>query len=134
MAALHITKVAVGCRSRQELARRQHGRIEGDSLTITTRYRPKRHAELIGGSLYWIIRHRLTVRQRIIGFEERDDGRWDIRLDAMLIPVRARPKRAHQGWRYLAAGDAPADLGGGANGVAALPPKMADELARLALI
>jgi hypothetical protein len=49
--------------------------------------------------------------------------------------VRAVPKRAHQGWRYLAHADAPADLGDGeADGLAALPAHLAAELAVLALI
>ncbi len=134
MPSLHLTKVAVGCASRDELDRRQQARAAGGEVTIRTRYRPKRHEELIGGSIYWIIKRKLVVRQEILGFVEAEDGRWDIRLKARLVPVRARPKRAHQGWRYLAGKDAPTDLGGGGDGVADLPANMADELAKLALI
>ncbi|WP_298018789.1 DUF1489 domain-containing protein [uncultured Parasphingopyxis sp.] len=134
MSALNITKVAVGCASLADLERRQKGREEGGTLFITTRYRPKRYEELVGGSIYWIIKHRLVVRQRIIAFEEAADGRWNIRLDAKLIPVRARPKRAHQGWRYLKASDAPKDFEGDEDGLAALPSNMLNDLARLALI
>lgn len=134
MAALHITKVAVGCTSPAELERRQAGRIAGGELFITTRYRPTRHAELIGGSIYWIIKHRLVRRQTILGFEQSADCRWNIRLDPRLVPVRTRPKRAHQGWRYLHDADRPADFDGDEDGLAALPPKMLNDLARLALI
>lgn len=134
MASLHLTKVAVGCGSREELDRRQSERAANGEVTITTRYRPKRHDELIGGSIFWIIKRKLAVRQEILGFAEAEDGRWNIRLKAQLIPVRARPKRPHQGWRYLAGSDAPADLGGGSEGIAALPPEMIEELAKLALI
>lgn len=134
MASLHLTKVAVGCGSREELERRQGARAIKGEVTVTTRYRPKRHEELIGGSIFWIIKRKLVVRQEILGFVEADDGRWDIRLRAQLMPVRARPKRPHQGWRYLKGSDAPADLGGGSEGIAALPPEMVEELAKLALI
>ena len=43
------------------------------------------------------------------------------------------PRRAHQGWRYLAAEDAPPLLDS-ASGVADLPPELARELSNLALI
>lgn len=133
-AKLHITKVAAGCPSVDRLKRRQAGRVRDGRLSIVTRYRPRRHAELVGGSIYWIIKHRLAVRQRILGFGETEDGRCRIELDATIVPVRARAKRAHQGWRYLAAADAPRDFEGGADAIAEMPPKMLNELARLALI
>jgi hypothetical protein len=104
-------------------------------VPILTRFRPKRADELIGGSIYWIIKHRVAVRQTIVGFaEDATDRRTIIRLDPVLVPVRAQPKRAHQGWRYLDEEDAPPDLGGVGDGVAALPPKLAEQLAVLALI
>lgn len=134
MSALNITTVAVGCASLADLERRQKGREEGGTLFITTRYRPKRYEELVGGSIYWIIKHRLIVRQRIIAFEEAADGRWNIRLDAKLVPVQARPKRAHQGWRYLEEADAPADLGGEGTGADELPPRLIGELMALGLL
>ena len=134
MARLHITKVAVGCASPAELEARQADRIADGTLFITTRYRPTRHAELVGGSIYWIVKHRLVRRQTILGFEKAGDGRWEIRLDARLVPVRTRPKRAHQGWRYLKDEDRPADFDGDEDGLAALPPKMLNDLARLGLI
>ena len=55
-------------------------------------------------------------------------------LDAALVPVRPVPRRAFQGWRYLTADDAPADLGRGDKQLAELPPKMRRELAELGLI
>ncbi|MGP1282561.1 MAG: DUF1489 family protein [Parasphingopyxis sp.] len=134
MATLHITKPAVGCDSIDRIRQRQAPRIADGEVTITTRYRPTRHAELVGGSIFWIIKHRLVVRQRILGFAESGDGRWHIRLDPKLIPVRARPKRAHQGWRYLKGEDAPADFDGDEDGIAEMPAKMLTELARLGLV
>lgn len=135
MAALHITKVAVGCADADFLRDRMADRDEGGTAAIFTRYRPTRHAELIGGSIFWIIKHRLIARQTILGFEEIEDGRrWLVRLDARVVPVRARPKRAHQGWRYLAAADAPEDFAGGEGDVSIMPRAMIDELHALALL
>jgi hypothetical protein len=134
--ALHLTKVAVGCGEVETLRARMTARAEGGETFITTRYRPKREGEVIGGSLYWIIKHQLVARQAILGFEDEPDGkRVRIRLAADLVAVRARPKRAHQGWRYLTAADAPADIDGEeADGLAELPPGMAAELFALALL
>ena len=135
MASLHITKVAVGCPDIDALVRRLSGRaIEGETY-ITTRYRPTRHAELIGGSLYWIVKHQLIARSTILRFEEDERGHCLIRLEDPLVAVRVRPKRAHQGWRYLPGTDAPSDLAGGdTDDLAALPTNLVRELASLYLI
>lgn len=134
MPALHITKVAVGCASFDALEARIAARSEGDTIAIVTRFRPKRADELVGGSLFWIVKHRLVARQTILGFEERaEDRRTRIRLDAALVPVRAMPKRAHQGWRYLTVTDAPPDLNA-SDDLSALPAPVAAALAELALI
>jgi hypothetical protein len=100
---------------------------------------PKRQAELEGGSLYWVIKGVIQVRQKLIGFEDgaRDDGSpcCHILLERKLVPVRPVPRRAFQGWRYLTGDDAPADLGkGGSGDVAALPPEMRCALTELGLI
>jgi hypothetical protein len=139
---LHISKVAVGCSGLEALRRRQEGRlVSGGSapsgvsfVPIVTRFRPKRAEELLGGSIYWILQHRLTARQRILRFaDSAGDGRTIIELDPELVPVRLHPKRAHQGWRYLPAQDAPADLAEG-DVSALLPPPLAQALSELALI
>jgi hypothetical protein len=132
---LHLTKVAVGCPDIDMLRARLSGRaVDGESY-VSTRFRPTRHAELIGGSLYWIVKHQLIARSRILRFDEDERGHCLIRLEAELVPVRARPKRAHQGWRYLAGHEAPEDLGGGeAEDLAALPTNLLRELAALYLI
>ena len=135
MAMLNLSKVAVGCGDLAALARRIAARMEAGEVAITTRYRPTRHAEVIGGSLFWIIRHQFVARQRIIGFGQADDGaRTLIRLDSELVPVTPQPRRAHQGWRYLAGQDAPADLASDPTGLSALPPALLGELAALALV
>lgn len=133
---LHLTKVAFGNPSVEHLAERLRLRGVGGIAEITTRFLPKRHAEIAGqGSLYWIIKHQLVARSPILGFGEAEGGRVAIRIDPELVLVQARRKRAHQGWRYLEHDAAPADLGGGdAEGVGALPPTLQGELAELALI
>ena len=129
---LHLTKVAFGCTSLDDLSERIEAR--GDVVRLTTRYRPKRHTEIIGGSLFWILKHKLVGRSEIIGFDEAEGGKTDIVIKARVIATIAQPKRAHQGWRYLEAANAPRDLGDGAEGADALPAALAGELAAMGLI
>lgn len=132
---LHLTKVAFGATSVEHLADRLRQRSEEGPLFLTTRYLPKRHEEVAGqGSLFWIIKHQLVARSPILAFGEAEGGRVAIHLDATLVMVHARPKRAHQGWRYLEHGDAPADLAGDATGVAEMPALLVGKLAALALL
>ena len=134
MSRLNISKVAVGCASLDALQRRQALRVANGMVPIQTRFRPKRADELIGGSIYWIIKHRVTARQTILGFAEGEERKTIIELDAKLVPVRAWPKRAHQGWRYLPAEDCPTDFSNGEDMPSELPPALLNELSALALI
>jgi hypothetical protein len=135
MSRLHLSKVAVACASLDALAERQRGRVADGVVPLVTRFMPRRADELVGGSLYWILKHRLIARQTILGFAARDeDRRTVIRLHPELVRVRALPRRAHQGWRYLDAADAPADLDGEPDGIDALPPALLGKLVGLALV
>jgi len=132
---LHLTKVAFGHSEVAHLAERLRQRGEEGPLLLTTRYLPKRHEEIAGqGSLFWIVRHTLVGRSPILGFGEAEGGRVSIRLDPVLRLVAARPKRAHQGWRYLEHADAPPDLGEGAGGLADMPPALLGKLSELGLV
>ncbi|MEH3035094.1 MAG: DUF1489 domain-containing protein [Sphingomonas adhaesiva] len=133
---LHLTKVAFGAASVDLLAERLAARAQAGPVFLTTRYLPKRHEEIAGtGSLFWIIRHQLVARSPILSFGEAEGGRIAIHIDPALRLVQARPKRAHQGWRYLEAAEAPLDLGGeAADGLAAMPPALVGRLSELALI
>ncbi|MFL6846214.1 MAG: DUF1489 family protein [Allosphingosinicella sp.] len=132
---LHISKVAVGCASLDALRARQQLRLADGIVPLVTRFRPKRADELIGGSIYWIVKHSLAARQTILGFADRaEDRRIVIRLDPLLVPVRAMPRRADQGWRYLPPDEAPADLAGDETGLAELPALLTARLSALALI
>lgn len=133
MPALHLTKVAFGCRDPEALQARIRSRARDGELRVATRMRPRRAGELIGGNLYWIVRHRIAGCNAILRFEDRDDGRIDIVCASEFVPVAPRHCRAHQGWRYLVEADAPkADDDG--NGVAALPPRLYGRLCALALV
>lgn len=129
---LHMTKIAFSAESPADL--RAWLESHPDETLLTTRYLPKRHEEMVGGSLYWIYEHALIGRSPILRFTQRDDGRWHIHLAPKLIPVVTKPKRAHQGWRYLKDEDAPRDLGDGESSGDVMPPKLARELAKLGLV
>jgi hypothetical protein len=139
--------MCVGASSIEDLAGWQAERLaeqtargEKPRIFHATFQSPKRQEELLhGGSLYWVIKGVILVRQALIGFDrgQKEDGSpcCLILLDPDLVAVRPVPRRAFQGWRYLAAGEAPRDAAAGAGeGFASLPPKMRRELAELGLI
>ena len=134
MPTLNISKVAVGCASLDALRRRQEARVSNGVVPIVTRFRPKRADELIGGSIYWIIKHQVAARQAILGFGESEERKTIIHLDSRLVTVRSQPRRAHQGWRYLSDVDAPRDFDGSDEALGALPPELISRLSALALI
>ena len=133
MPTLHLTKVAFACRDLDALKERIARRAVGDEVRIATRMRPKRAAELVGGNLYWIVKHRLIAGLEILRFEDREDGRIDIVCSAELRTVAPMPRRAHQGWRYLEEADAPSEHDDG-SGIGTLPPQLYGRLAALALV
>jgi hypothetical protein len=144
--ALHLIKLCVGCDSVRDLEdwikqRLKERRKRGEKAEHIHRTRmvPKRAAELVdGGSLYWVIRGEIACRQRIRDvrpFRDKDGtSRCALVLDAKVVLVAPRPARAFQGWRYLAAADAPRDLDKAAPGAAAMPEKLRRELRGLGLI
>jgi hypothetical protein len=131
MSSLHLTKVAFGCASLEALTNRVARRASKGEVRVVTRMRPKRADELIGGSLHWIVKHRIVARQEILRFDDRADGRIDIVCAGELVIIPPIPKRAHQGWRYLET-----DISEEADpsGVADLPPRLYGKLAALALV
>ena len=131
MPTLHLTKVAFGCRTLEALQKRVAARARGGEVRVVTRMRPKRAAELIGGSLHWIVKHRIIGRQEILRIEDRSDGRIDIVCSDELVVVPPMPKRAHQGWRYL---ETEVTDEADPSGVADLPPRLYGKLAALALV
>ena len=131
---LHLTKVAVGCASVEALTNRIARRVTlAGEVNVPTRMRPKRMDELVGGYLHWIVKHRIVARQQILRFDDRSDGRIDIVCSDKLCLITPRPKRAHQGWRYLEDDAAPGE-GEDSDGMGALPPRMYARLAGLGLV
>ena len=113
---VHLKKLAVGVKSLENLIERQKLIIEtyGDLLHFT-RNRPKRVDELIdGGSIYWIVNRKVSVRQLILDVKslDREDGKKStgIVLQNKLIRVRPVPMRPFQGWRYYQTSDVPPDI------------------------
>ena len=133
MPTLHLTKVAFAIRDLDGLKARVAARAAEGEVRIPTRMRPKRAAELVGGNLYWIVKHRIIAGVEILRFEDRTDGRINIACAAELKVVAPQPRRAHQGWRYLEDANAPTADGDG-SGVAELPPQLYGRLAALALV
>ena len=132
MPKLHLTKVAFGCRTIEALEKRVVARSHNGEMRVVTRMRPKRAAELVGGSLYWIVKHRLVGCQEILRIDDRKDGRIDIVCSGVLLIIPPSPRRAHQGWRYLEEEGAPSESDG--SGLAELPPRLYGKLASLALV
>ncbi len=106
-----------------------------------TRYAPKRAEDILesGGSIYWILKNRIQVRQKILGFEmveEAGDTWCKIVVEPQLYKTLSTQKRAIQGWRYLEGKDAPRDRGLYLTGTSEdePPEDMAKELKKLGLL
>lgn len=136
---VHLIKLAAGSQSiatlaawqRHVMAERRASGLPAQPVHIT-RMTPKRVDELLdGGSMYWVIKGMICVRQTITDLEGviGADGlaRCCIVLEPKLVETEPTPRKAFQGWRYLKGEDAPADLsslGGGAG----LPEPLRREL------
>jgi hypothetical protein len=140
---LHLLKMAVGIADLDDLRRVRVERIAqlGGSF-VFTRNHPRRAEEVLcGGSLYWVIRGQVRVRQRVVGFRsERDDkGRAYCLIEVApeLVATVWRPWRPFQGWRYLSPADVPPDRMAGTEDDpdgAPIPARMAAELRALGLL
>jgi hypothetical protein len=112
---LHLLKLAVGVDDVGHLRRIRTARAtERGGNWVYTRNRPRRAEEVVaGGSIYWVIRGQIRVRQLVTGFHSARDANGRryclIEVDATLVPTLLRPWRPFQGWRYLSPEDAPAD-------------------------
>jgi hypothetical protein len=143
---VHLIKLSVGVSDPAELTAWQKKRWDEakkagrkPEIRHITRNTPKRAQEILGGgSMYWVIKGIVRVRQEIIGIEPTvsSDGepRCKLLFKRKLIRVMPRPMRAFQGWRYLEAADAPADLDKLGKGAADMPPRMVEELRELGLL
>jgi hypothetical protein len=139
---LHLIKLCVGVESLAELRDWQKRRLaekkkkgQKPELVHITRQTPKRAAELLdGGSLYWVIKGQIAVRQRLLELRpvaHRGVPHCGLVYDKKLVPVLRRPRAAFQGWRYLDPKDAPPDVAQTKGG---LPEALQQELAALGLL
>ena len=139
---LHLVKLCVGVNSIEDLQvyRDLDRKAAGKPVPSvhTTRMIPKRKSDLLdNGSLYWVIKGVIQVRQKLIDIspftDEHGIKRCDLILDPELVPTKSQPRRAFQGWRYLSASDAPADKLYSASDEE-IPEPMCSDLSELCLI
>ena len=113
---IHMVKLCVGADDVGDLQAWQNTLMQRANAPYHhTRMVPKRMNELAdGGSIYWVIKGLIQVRQAIVEVKEIVDrgGRraCELVFDPALIPVEPVPKRPFQGWRYLKPDDAPGDI------------------------
>lgn len=113
---LHLLKLAVGIEHLDDLKARQDSFVNASgNYQHTTRMFPKREAALLdGGSMYWVIKRMVAVRQPILALHRETDpdgrGYCLIELSPEHILVSPQRKRPFQGWRYLKPEDAPTDV------------------------
>ncbi|MBT5186325.1 MAG: DUF1489 domain-containing protein [Kordiimonadaceae bacterium] len=137
---VHIIKLCVGIDSVEHLieSRKRDPRNKGKDYNFhITRYKPKRADEILaGGSLYWVIKGSVLVRQKVIGFEpvETDNGtKCMIKMDKEIHLTESHPRRPFQGWRYFENNAVPKDLPRGQKH-SDIPIEMSSELKALGLI
>ena len=145
---LHLIKLSVGSENISDIenwvkrrSKLNHEDGRGRVHDHVTRMFPKRQDELLnGGSIFWVIKGQILVRQRLLRFETvtGDDqiNRCAIIIDPKIHPTEPFPRKAFQGWRYLKAEDAPRDLADidVSKGAKAPPPALRAELADLGLL
>ena len=137
---LHLIKLSVGTEDLDHQRRWQARRLaETGRVFHGTRMMPRRREALLdGGSIYWVIKGLVTARQRLRAIERVADSEGRpmtlLILDPDLVETLPTPHRPFQGWRYLAAEDAPPDLRDGAEGSAEMPLEMVTALRQLGLL
>ena len=130
---IHMVKLCVGADDVADLENWQKRVMQSYPRPVHhTRMIPKRGDELAsGGSIYWVIRGLIQVRQEIVEVKQITDrtGRkaCELVFNPELIGVEPTPKRPFQGWRYLKPEDAPADLRVG-SGAIEMPANLRAEL------
>ena len=127
---LHLIKLCVGCDSVDELLEWRSAQTTRPWI-LRTRQTPRRADELqAGGSLYRVYKGVILSRQLILGVSTVGEGpakRCEIALDETVTLTAPTPRRAFQGWRYLVAHEAPADLGAMGDG-ADIPHELSRKL------
>ena len=138
---LHLIKLAVGVDDIEQMAKVQNRyRLANGNFRMRTRMMPKRIDELLdGGSLYWVIRRLIQVRQPIVAVREDKDehgkSRCIVEVEPVHIATTPFPFRPFQGWRYLKPDAAPPDERVGSIYIdPKMPSALRIELRRLGLL
>jgi hypothetical protein len=117
---LHL-KVSANRESLEDLARWQNACLKDKKkkkqpllLQHVTRLMPKRKDEILeGGSIYWVIKGWMVARQKIVDLkpvQKAVRSHFAITYEPKLTLVVQRRTQQIEGWRYLAAKDAPPDI------------------------
>lgn len=137
---IHILKLCVGAESVEDLAQWQAkmaAQWRPGTAEHVTRMWPKREAEVLDGSLYWVIKGVILCRQKILDLDRRQgaDGieRCALVLDTTIHRTEPAARRPFQGWRYLTPDEAPRDLARARPREEALPPGLAEAMAEFGL-
>lgn len=139
---VHLIKLSVGTENVEDLIDWQSTKRaqSADGLPRhVTRMWPKRETEIInGGSIFWVVKGVIQCRQKVLRLDEHfgQDGirRCAIVLDTEIVRTQSSLKRPFQGWRYLAASDAPPDLPKGRAAEDPLPIELNRALAEIGVL
>src|SRR5690242_17575145 len=99
---LHLIKLAVGVddpaqmKNLQAARRRQRRQSPRSPHWVYTRNTPRRAEELLaGGSLFWVVRGVIRLRQELVGFEEdfdKDEGKKYCRIKVKRTLIATAPR------------------------------------------
>ena len=143
---VNLLKMCVGIDKVEQLVESQARRLaafrlagDPEEFKHMTRSVPRRADEIVaGGSLYWVIKGFVRIRQRIIRIDLLDPPinmkRCALILGPELVRTELQARRPHQGWRYLDIKDAPADLNPMPKLSGDFPTELAAELRALGLL
>ena len=138
---VHLVKLCVGADDISDLVRWQT-RLQKtyNKVFHTTRMVPKRQADLLeGGSIYWVIKRQIRVRQKITDIEEFTDGqgirRCHLHLDPELVMTTAASAAPVSGLALFdTPADAPVDAPDNVEIDEEMPEELRSELAELGLL
>ena len=124
-----MLKLCVGAEDVRDLERWQTRLMKTRKAPVhQTRMVPKQIDSLLdGGSIYWVIKGIIQVRQTFSDIRVIEDRNLrkacELEFEPELIAVDPTPKRPFQGWRYLKPSEAPADVRSGTGG-SDIPPEL----------
>ena len=143
---INLLKMSVGVESIKQLEQKQIQKLsdavnrnEKPEIIHITRNTPRRTNEVLqGGSIYWVIKRFVLVRQKVKDVRQIEvkngKKKCAIILHPDLIKTEIKKIRPFQGWRYLSEQDAPKDLPKTLLSNNNLPIELINELRHLGLL